>query len=252
MISTDEIDISIVIPARNEERYLAECLEAIAAQRTQRRIEVIVVDNGSTDRTQEIARVHGVRVVEEPVQGVGSARRAGTALARGRYVLHIDADTRLPHSFVEKALERFHAEPTLVCVGGQMVWYDAPQYKNTIRAFLFMMLVPLVRLVSHGALGPMGNNMMFPRSVYEQCKGFDLSLKFGEDADLTRQLSRYGDVVLDLSLHCPTSSRRYQWNTGLCAYLWNGTRVCLGLPPRTNELRTPKELDQHSSSSIDN
>jgi glycosyltransferase involved in cell wall biosynthesis len=251
MKSEQNVDVSIVIPAFNEESCLFACLSAIGAQVTKHQIEVIVVDNGSTDRTREIAQQHGVVVVEEPAKGVGSARKAGTEHARGMYVLHIDADTQLPVSFVEDAVARFQADSSLVCLGGQMVWYDAGACANMVRGVLFWLLVPLVRVISRGALGPMGNNMMFLRSTYLLCNGFDQSLRFGEDADLTRQLRAHGRVTLDRSLTCPTSSRRYRWNKNLAVYLWNATRLCLGCSPRSYELPSLTNEHKHSGSSID-
>ena len=65
--------VSVIVPAYNEEDLLAECLEALATQDYEGEIEVVVVDNASTDATGEIARGLGVRVVEEPRRGYGRA-----------------------------------------------------------------------------------------------------------------------------------------------------------------------------------
>ncbi|PIR02881.1 MAG: hypothetical protein COV60_03310 [Candidatus Magasanikbacteria bacterium CG11_big_fil_rev_8_21_14_0_20_43_7] len=231
-------DISVVIPVRNEEAYLPACFDALSQQTTEKTIEIIVVDNGSSDASQDIARQHATRIVEEPIAGVGRARRSGSAIAQGTYILHIDADTRLPPAYIEQALDRFARQPNLVCLGGQMYWYDASTKLNMLRGILYRMLTPLVWLISRGALGPMGNNMMFPRALYEQCEGFDANLRFGEDADLTRQLHTYGKVVLDLSLVCHTSSRRFGLNRDLFVYCVNVFRICFGMKPLQNDLQS--------------
>ncbi len=102
--------VSIVIPAYNEERHLAACLEAIAAQ-TARPFEVIVVDNNSTDGTVRMARSYPfVKVVHEPRQGRVFARSRGFDVARGDIIGRIDADTVLPLDWVEH-LQHFYADP---------------------------------------------------------------------------------------------------------------------------------------------
>jgi glycosyltransferase involved in cell wall biosynthesis len=236
MDNNETIDISIVIPVRNEEGYLPACLDAIFCQTTKKHIEVIVVDNGSTDGSQEIAHKKGVKVIVELQKGVGPARRTGTAAARGAYILQIDADTRLPKDYIEQAFFRFSQDKELACLGGQMYWYDASRFANGVRRVLYVLFTPIVRLISRGALGPMGNNMMFSRDIYEKCAGFDPGLKFGEDADLTRQLHRYGKVCLDLTLLCNTSSRRFHLDRDFFIYCLNVFRICLGFKPLRNDL----------------
>jgi glycosyltransferase involved in cell wall biosynthesis len=92
------IDISVVIPCLNEERAVGvvvdQALDGIAA--SGRTGEVIVVDNGSTDRSAEIAAAHGATVISEPRRGYGSAYLAGLAQAHGRYIVMGDADETYP------------------------------------------------------------------------------------------------------------------------------------------------------------
>ncbi len=84
--------ISVVVPAYNEAAVLPETLARIDAEAA----EVIVVDNGSTERTAEIAEDAGARVVSEPRRGVARARNAGAAMARGDVLVFVDADVLLP------------------------------------------------------------------------------------------------------------------------------------------------------------
>jgi glycosyltransferase involved in cell wall biosynthesis len=89
-----EIEVSAVMPCLNEERTLGECIRK--AQEGMRRSgiagEVVIADNGSTDRSIEIAEALGARVVRQPVAGYGAALMAGITAARGRYVVMADAD----------------------------------------------------------------------------------------------------------------------------------------------------------------
>lgn len=84
---------SVVVPVRNGEKVLGRCLDSIRAlDYPSERLEVIVADNGSTDRTVEIARAYGVEVVVEPKPGAAAARNAGIAAASGEWIAMTDAD----------------------------------------------------------------------------------------------------------------------------------------------------------------
>lgn len=101
------LTLSLVIPAYNEERHLNACLKAVAAQ-TVPPLEVIVVDNNSTDKTAEIAKKYPfVTLISESVQGRGPARSAGFDKARGDIIGRIDADSVMEQRWVEKVLARF-------------------------------------------------------------------------------------------------------------------------------------------------
>src|SRR3989339_46826 len=93
---------SIVIPVHNEQDYLIDCIKSIKDQQVDFFYEIIVIDNGSTDNTAEIVKSKGITLINEPIMGVGRARRTGTRLASGRYILHIDADTRLPKYYLKQ------------------------------------------------------------------------------------------------------------------------------------------------------
>src|SRR5438874_689463 len=88
--------VSIIVPCYNAERFLMETLESAFVQ-SYPRIEIIVVDDGSTDRTAELIRSCGERVRGEfgPNRGASAARNRGTALARGEFIQYLDADDLL-------------------------------------------------------------------------------------------------------------------------------------------------------------
>src|SRR5204863_476211 len=92
--AADGLELSVVMPCLNEERTLPVCIDKALA--TMRKLgikgEVLIVDNGSTDRSVEVAEGHGARVVRHPVKGYGNALRRGFAEARGRYIVMGDCD----------------------------------------------------------------------------------------------------------------------------------------------------------------
>lgn len=236
-MNEDKILFSIVIPAYNEEKMLPACLSALKNQAGNFNYEIIVVDNDSTDQTARLAREQGVKVISEPVRGVGLARKTGTEAAQGEYVLHLDADTRLPEDYLVNVLSRFENDPKLVCLGGQFCFYDAPWWKNFLRVFVLHSLRLFAVTIFRSKLGPMGNNMIFKKEAYDKTTGFDPELRFCEDADLVRKLSRFGQVKLDFGLKSQASARRYKLNFDFLFQLLNLTWFCFFGRPLKNELK---------------
>ena len=109
--------LSVIVPAFNEELYLPRSLSSLqrAAADCECGVELIVVDNASTDRTAETARVSGARVVCEPVRNVARVRNAGAAAAHGEVLVFVDADTIVPHEFLDRVREVM-IDP--LCLGG--------------------------------------------------------------------------------------------------------------------------------------
>ncbi len=89
--------ISVIIPAHNEERYVARCIRSIrkAAGVYGGSVEIIVVCNRCTDATEAIAKAHGARVVHDETRCIASVRNAGIKAARGRIIVTIDCDNRM-------------------------------------------------------------------------------------------------------------------------------------------------------------
>lgn len=91
-----QVDLSFVFPCLNEERTLAGCIQRVKASLERKsglQFEIVVADNGSTDRSREVAEEQGARVVPVPKRGYGAALKAGIEAAQGRYVMFADADS---------------------------------------------------------------------------------------------------------------------------------------------------------------
>ena len=100
--------LSFIVPAYNEEDLIGKCLESILKQAASRLgdIEIIVVNNASTDKTREIAlSFPGVIVVDEPQKGIVHARHAGFLASSGDLIANIDADTMLTPGWINKILK---------------------------------------------------------------------------------------------------------------------------------------------------
>jgi glycosyltransferase involved in cell wall biosynthesis len=110
MVTVSPPLVSIVILCHNYGRFLGEAIESALAQ-THQPVEVIVVDDGSTDHSVEVARRYPVQLITQPNRGVCVAGNTGFAAATGDYVLRLDADDRLTPGYVEKTLRALESHP---------------------------------------------------------------------------------------------------------------------------------------------
>lgn len=133
--------LSIVVPAYNAEEFLPRCLDAINAS-TRAPDEIIVVDDRSTDRTVEIARERGARVLTmETNSGPGAARNYAAREAKGEILLFVDSDVVVRPDTIERVVRDFDATPPIAAVFGS--YDDNPaetsfisQYKNLQHHFV--------------------------------------------------------------------------------------------------------------------
>lgn len=115
----DQPLVSIIIPVRNEERVLDQCLNAIRAlDYPSDRMEVIIADSLSTDASREIAEKHGAKVVRNRRQTVVSARNCGFEVAQGEFVAFTDADCMVASDWLKTGLNAFRPDGAIAGVGG--------------------------------------------------------------------------------------------------------------------------------------
>ena len=128
--------VSVIIPVYNYDRYLAEAIESALGQ-TYQHLEVIVVDDGSTDRSGEVARSfagRGVRYCHQVNAGIGPARNKGVELAQGEFFAFLDADDRWPEEKTERQLHAFERDPALEMVFGQAVQlHNGPEWEAGVK-----------------------------------------------------------------------------------------------------------------------
>ncbi|MCX6796394.1 MAG: glycosyltransferase family 2 protein [Candidatus Falkowbacteria bacterium] len=206
--------LSFVIPAYNEEKYIGQCLQSIfkEAEGKNYDLEIIVVNNASTDLTKEIAlSFPGVRVVDEPRKGLVQARSAGYRVAQGDLIANIDADTRLTPHWIDKVLAEF-TDPQVVAFSGPFVCYDMPLWINIItRIFYFFAYLTYLfnRFILRISSMLQGGNFVIRKSAFEQVGGYNHNFDFyGEDTDVARRLHKVGKVVFSFYLPMYTSGRR--------------------------------------------
>jgi len=213
MISNPKV--SFVVPAYNEECLLLLTLESIAAEvrRTKCLAEIIVVDDGSTDSTPQIARAFGaVTISQETRSGLVNARRVGFSAARGELIANIDADTILPEGWLLSVLSEFECNPSLVCVSGPYIYNDLSKLARlAVRAFYCggYLLYLLNQFVFRVGSLVQGGNFVVTRQALVKIGGYSDDFKFyGEDTDIARRLIAVGKVKFKFALWASSSGRR--------------------------------------------
>ncbi len=206
--------VAFVIPAYNEEALVGKCVESVLAEvkRSGRDAEIVVVNNNSTDRTAEIARSYGVRVVDETEKGLVAARDAGFRATTGELVANIDADTLVPEGWLDTVYSEFERHPKLVCLSGPYVYYDLSAWNQFLVAIFYgatTLIYWLNRFVMRVGSVVQGGNFVLKRDAWERAGGFNRDIKFyGEDTDVAVRLSKVGDVKFTHRLKMLTSGRR--------------------------------------------
>ncbi|MDR6193036.1 glycosyltransferase family 2 protein [Siphonobacter sp. SORGH_AS_0500] len=113
----EDPEVTIAIPAYNEERTILNTLSSLANQKTRFRTELIIANNNSKDRTQALLDACGVKSILVTQQGIGHARQAGLEAARGKYLLNADCDCIYPPTWVDSLVEPL-TTPEFSCTYG--------------------------------------------------------------------------------------------------------------------------------------
>jgi len=221
-----DVLVSFVVPAYNEEALIGACLAAIVAEisRTRCRAEIIVVDNGSSDDTRQIAStIPNVKVVAEPQRGLVQARRAGSLVSKGKFIANVDADTILPEGWLRTALAEFTRRPDLVALSGPVTPYDLGKSARLVAAGFYRgvyVIHLLSRLLARCGSVMLGGNSIVSKRALEAAGGFNPEFRFwGEDAELAHRLSKVGVVSFTPALRALSSGRRFA-GEGLFKVFW--------------------------------
>jgi glycosyltransferase involved in cell wall biosynthesis len=185
--------VSVIIPAFNEEEMIGKCLSSLVVSSYPRNaFEVIVVDNGSKDRTLEIAQSYSTQLQLSVQQHLGvnisALRNLGAAAARGDVLAFLDADCSVPKNWIENAVAHLSSESSGV-IGGNI---DIPEDSRWVaRAWFKVGYAPRDGEVTYVPSG----NMLMRKSSFLQIGGFDKNLKTSEDCELCARARGAGFTV---------------------------------------------------------
>ena len=178
-------DVTVIITTRNEEQNIVACLESLHSQTIEReRLEILLVDNNSDDRTVEVSKPFVDAVFTKGPER-SAQRNFGVEQAAAVYVIYLDADMRLSPTVIEECLDAVRSDSTITgifipeTVVGTGYWIKV---RNFERSFYDATVVDAVRFIR--------------RSVFLELGGFDLSLCGPEDWDMDRRLGERGPLHL--------------------------------------------------------
>lgn len=228
--------LSIIIPTLNEEKYLPLLLEAIKKQKVDEHsfisthrsarvfdgdLEIIVADAGSEDRTVEIAKSYGCKIIPGGLPAKG--RNEGARVARGDLLLFLDADVILPENFLEKILKEFE-ERNLDIITSLI----EPLTNKRTEKFLYQWLYNLPIRFSEGFLPHASHLILVKRKLHEKIGGFDEEIKLAEDHIYGRKGAKMGRFGILKSAKILASPRRFYqdgWAKTYLKYLLAGVHM---------------------------
>lgn len=202
--------VSVVIAAWNEELNILKCLDSISKSETTIPFEIIVINNNSTDRTQEVIEKIGVASYLQPVQGVGPSRELGQVKAKGKYVLSADADCVYPSGWIDLMTRTLMKEGT-VFVYGRFSYISDKKHPRW-QLFFFEVLRDLMSEMRHFKrpyLNSYGISLGYIRELGLKVGHLNKNIR-GFDGRLCFDIMKFGKVAV------VRSSR---------AKAWTGTRA---------------------------
>lgn len=192
--------ISVIIPARNEERMLPLALDSVsfAAAELDLPVEVVVVNDGSTDETAQVARDRGARVVAVELHNIAAVRNAGARQASGELLFFLDADTQLPAQVLRSALRELERG---AAGGGAGVAFDEITFVQRTLAKIFTWYWQRWNGWAAGCF------MFCRREVFDSIGGFDEQYFAAEEQYFTEAVRRQGRFEI-LNEQVLTSGRK--------------------------------------------
>lgn len=209
-VQSSDPTVSVVIAAWNEEINILACVASLAKMKSSHSFEIIVVNNNSTDRTQDTLDKLHINSYLQTVQGCGPARQLGQEKASGKYILTADADCIYPDCWIDEMINVL-SKPGTVCVYGRYSFISGQGYPRWKLALFEMMkdVIAEYRHINRPYFNAYGMSMGYVRE-YGLKVGFITINRRGEDGQLCLDLMPYGKIR-------QVKSR--------CARIWTGTRT---------------------------
>jgi len=200
--------ISVIIPTFNSVSYISEAVNSVLSQ-TYSPVELIVINDGSTDSTREI-----LASIQAPFQyiyqangGTGAARNAGVEASSGDFLAFLDSDDIWLSDKLQRQMEVFEQNPETDVVYGQAMQFCSPELNDQERA-------RLEHVTGRAQPAPIAPAMLIRRRAFEQVGAFDVSLRIGVEmewygrlCDLSLNMIMLDDVIYKRRLHRTNTNR---------------------------------------------
>lgn len=201
ILKDDGVEVSIIIPTLNEEKYLPRLLKSIKAQKTTCKFEIIVVDGFSSDKTVEVAKQFDANVLVVK-SNIAEARNIGGLYAKGKFLLFLDADTALPQDFLTKL-------KSLLEKGVRCAIFKPEPLENAKSIFARVGYTLGWILCRLRLTNPCYMGLVIERSLFIKSGGFNTRLTYSEDLDFLWKISRIVKVYYPKKLSIYSSTRRW-------------------------------------------
>lgn len=191
-LQSDKPVASVVLIAHNEEPRILSCLNSLCNNHCPFPIEILVVNNNSTDRTEEILQDLGIRYFNEKQKGPGFARQCGLNQAQGIYHLCIDSDTLYPPLYIQSMVKALQKPNT---VAAYALWSFIPR-NNRYRLFIYEMLRDIylsLQNIKRPELNVRGMVFAFKTEIGKEI-GFRTDILRGEDGSLALEMKKHGKL----------------------------------------------------------
>jgi len=176
--------LSIIIPALNEEKYLPATLDSILSQNF-KNYEIIVCDGESEDKTQEIVKNYGCKLVISKKRNISYQRNLGAKNAKNNLLLFLDADTRIPSNFLKKSIDEFKNKN--LDMAGFYIIFDSEKLAYKFYSLLYNSICSLAQYIKPLSLG---SGMLVKKSFHEKVNGFDETIFIGEDHEYAQSIAK--------------------------------------------------------------
>jgi cellulose synthase/poly-beta-1,6-N-acetylglucosamine synthase-like glycosyltransferase len=196
--------VTVIVPVKNGEQTIQPLLESLQnLDYDPKKVEVVVVDGNSKDKTREIVKKYPVKLVIENKKGINLARNMGIKNSNGEIIVFTDSDCIVPSNWVTKIVENFK-DPQVSCVGGSAIALDndfVSQYADNsiVRLMPVFKKREELKQVKPFFGHPAGCNMAFRRKAVEEVGFFDEQIQYGfDEVEFADRICRAGyKMVLD-------------------------------------------------------
>lgn len=187
--------VSIIIPCFNEEENIGACLDSIfSINYPENRFEVIIVDNGSVDKTLEIVKLYPVKILENQIKNVSGLRNLGAKKATGDILAFVDADCIVARDWLSAAQDYFDnhdiaawGSPPIIPENAtwvQKAWYIVRQRQEPVQDVDWLESM----------------NLFVRKNRFLEINGFDETLVTCEDVDFSYRVQKYGKIISDAGI----------------------------------------------------
>jgi glycosyltransferase involved in cell wall biosynthesis len=220
--------LSIIIPTLNEEKYLPSLLQDLKAQ-TNKDIEIIVADSYSQDSTSQIAKKYGARIILcSKGKGPAGARNEGARIAKGEYLLFLDADVRIQDSkFIYKLMKKVECEKIKIAT-----FFMTPNSNRKIDHLVQRMVNWIVKFFRKTEPLSPGFGLFVAKEVHDRIGGFREDLAIAEDHNYAKRATKYVELIVIEDLQIVYSVRRLEKEGRLRIYfeyfIWSLYRILFG------------------------